>query len=120
MRWACLTGSVVAVFLTCGVATGAGAMPLAATPLATTGQTVAPQVQPVAHKPNEWHWHGHWWRPGPWSDHAILGVVTRRGHDAVYVPWSADWLTYCAAKHRSFDPATGTYLTRTGMRRVCR
>jgi hypothetical protein len=115
MRWACLSGSMVAVFLTCGLAAGADALPLAG-----TGQAVAPLVQPVAHKPNEWHWHGHWWRPGPWSDHVVQGMVTRRGHGAIYVPWSADGCNYCAAKHRSFDPATGTYVTRTGMRRVCR
>ncbi|HUE46517.1 MAG TPA: BA14K family protein [Aestuariivirgaceae bacterium] len=114
MRWLCLSGSI-AVFLTCTLASGAGALPLAG-----TGQAVAPLVQSVVHKPNEWYWHGHWWRPGPWSGHVIHGMVTRRGHDAIFVPWGADWLRYCAARHRSFDPATGTYFTRTGMRRVCR
>lgn len=115
MRWACLTGSMVAVFLTCGLASGAGALPLAA-----TGQAVAPLVQPAANKPNDWYWNGHWWRRGPWSDHVIHGVINRRGHPVMFLPWGApEWLRYCAAKYRNFDPATGTYVTRRGERRVC-
>ena len=115
MRRACLTGSVVAVFLACGLATGAGALPIAG-----TGQAIAPLVQPAAHKPNHWYWNGHWWRPGPWSGHVVYGVVNRRGHNVMFLPWSApEWLRYCASKYRSFDPATGTYVTRSGKRVVC-
>ena len=114
MRWACLSGSVVAVFLTCGLAAGADALPLA--PL---GQAVAPLVQPAAHKPNDWYWSGHWWRPGPWSDHVIYGMVNPRGPGVIFIPWGAERLRYCAEKYRSFDPASGTYVTRHGERRVC-
>jgi hypothetical protein len=114
MRWARLSGSMVAVFLTCGLAAGADALPTG------TGQAVTPTVQPAAHKPNDWYWRGHWWRPGPWSDHVIQGMVHRRGHGVMFVPWGAERLRHCAAKYRSFDPVTGTYLTRSGKRRVCR
>lgn len=115
MRWASLSGTMVAVFLTCTLASGAGALPLAG-----TGQAVAPLVQFAAHKPNEWYWNGHWWRPGPWSDHVMLGRVNTHRHGSFFVPWGVlERLRYCAAKYRSFDPATGTYLTRRGERRVC-
>ena len=33
---------------------------------------------------------------------------------------TAEWYSYCAAKYRSFDPATGTYLAFSGERRMCR
>lgn len=115
MRWAWLSGSMVTAFLTCTLASRADALPVAG-----VGQAVAPLVSPAAHKPNQWYWHGHWRRPGPWADHVIYGVVNPRGHGALFIPWGADRLGYCPAKYRSFDPATGTYLTRTGMRRVCR
>jgi len=81
---------------------------------------VAPLVQFAAHKPNEWLFHGHWWRPGPWSDHVIHGVVNPQGPGAMFRPWGAEWLRYCAAKYRSFDPASGTYVAWQGERRVCR
>ena len=115
MRWGYLSGSMVAVFLTCTLASGAGALPLAG-----TGQAVAPTVQLAAHKPNHWYWSGHWWRPGPWSDHAVHGVINRRGHDVMFLPWRGpERLRYCASKYRNFDPATGTYVTWRGKRRVC-
>lgn len=116
MRWACVSGSMFAVFLTCTLAAGADALPLAGTDPAS-----APLVQPAAHKPNRWRWHGHWWRPGPWSDHVIHGRVNTRGHGAIFIPWGApERLRYCASKYRNFDPATGTYVTWRGERRVCR
>ncbi len=31
-----------------------------------------------------------------------------------------DWLAYCAARYRSFDPASGTYLGYDGRRHACR
>ena len=31
-----------------------------------------------------------------------------------------DWIAYCARKYRSFDPQSGTYLARDGLRRYCR
>jgi hypothetical protein len=33
---------------------------------------------------------------------------------------SEDWLAYCAAKYRSFDPDTGTYVTYEGETLPCR
>jgi len=30
-----------------------------------------------------------------------------------------DWIAYCARKYRSFDPRSGTYLGRDGLRRYC-
>ena len=31
-----------------------------------------------------------------------------------------EWLAYCAARYRSFDPASGTYLGFDGLRHVCK
>lgn len=115
MRRACLTGSMVAVFLTCTLAAGADALPLAG-----AGQAVTPMVRPAAHKPNDWYWSGHWWRPGPWSDHVIHGGVNPRRPDSIFIPWGAERSRYCATKYRSFDPATGTYVNWRGERRLCR
>lgn len=30
-----------------------------------------------------------------------------------------DWISYCSAKYRSFNPATGTYLGYDGIRHYC-
>lgn len=75
----------------------------------------------AAHKPTHWTtWSGTWWRQGPWADHTVHGLVFGRPRPtAVYVPWGAEWLRYCAARYRSFDPVSGTYLTRRGKRRAC-
>ncbi len=35
-------------------------------------------------------------------------------------PFSDAWYSYCAAKYRSFDPATGTFQPYHGPRRLCR
>lgn len=35
-------------------------------------------------------------------------------------PWTDDWYAYCASKYRSFDPDTGTYMTYSGRRKLCR
>jgi hypothetical protein len=34
--------------------------------------------------------------------------------------WSADWYSYCADRYASFDPGSGTFIGRDGMRHVCR
>ena len=95
MRFARLTGSMVAVVFACGVASEADALPLAG-----KAHAVTPIVQLAAHKPNEWYWNGHWWRQGPWSDHVVYGLVSRRGRPVMFVPWSAD----CAAQYRRSIP----------------
>jgi hypothetical protein len=38
----------------------------------------------------------------------------------VFFQWDAERLRNCAANYRSFDPATGTYMTNGGERRICR
>lgn len=38
---------------------------------------------------------------------------------AGYQPWSPAWYQYCSAKFRSFNPATGTYTTYSGVQRFC-
>jgi hypothetical protein len=114
--------TVVALLITgaCGLAAGAAA----ASPGAGSGGTaeaVGPVVQGATHQPKEWHWQGGWWRQGPWADHGIRGIVTIRPRPTtVFLPWGAQRLHYCAAKYPSFDPATGTYTTRRGQRRICR
>jgi hypothetical protein len=34
-------------------------------------------------------------------------------------PWTPPWYSYCSAKFRSFDPASGTYLGYDGYRHMC-
>lgn len=38
---------------------------------------------------------------------------------ASYEPWSQEWFSYCKAKFRSFNPATGTYLGYDGLNHFC-
>jgi hypothetical protein len=123
MRGVNLTGSMVVALVIavgCGLASGAAdALPVAGK--GGKAEAVAPIVQGAAHQPNRWHWDGGWWRYGPWADHGIHGIViTGPLSSAVFVPWGAQRLRQCAAKYRSFDPATGTYLTSRGQRRICR
>lgn len=33
--------------------------------------------------------------------------------------YDPNWVSYCASKYRSFDPASGTYLARDGFRYAC-
>lgn len=122
MRWSGLTGSV-AVFVvvaTCGWVVGpAAALPLAGKVL--NAETETPFVQRTAHEHKQWRWSGHWWRHGPWADHTIYGaVMIPPVPNNTFVPWRSDRLERCAARYHSFDPSTGTYLTRSGQRRVCR
>ena len=35
-------------------------------------------------------------------------------------PWSDAWYDYCAAKYRSFNPATGQFLSYSGEYKLCR
>ncbi|MBO6758612.1 MAG: BA14K family protein [Roseibium sp.] len=53
----------------------------------------------------------HHHRPAPYPGR-IHGAVT-------YQPWSPGWYRYCAQKFRSFDPASGTYMTYRGVRKFC-
>lgn len=39
---------------------------------------------------------------------------------AAPAPWTPEWYSYCAAKYRSFDPATGMFLSYSGEYRLCR
>jgi len=39
--------------------------------------------------------------------------------DFAVEPWSREWFEACDARYRSFDPRTGTFVTRTGQRRFC-
>lgn len=34
-------------------------------------------------------------------------------------PWSREWYRYCTMRYRSFDPASGTYITYRGEERFC-
>lgn len=49
---------------------------------------------------------------------AILGSALTA--QAAPPPRSNSWLSYCASKYRSFDPASGTYLGYDGRRHPCR
>ena len=48
-----------------------------------------------------------------------------RTHRKVYhrgrpQPYTNAWYRYCAAKYRSFDPASGTFMSYSGVRKLCR
>jgi hypothetical protein len=49
-------------------------------------------------------------------------VVTRTRHVVVGAPvvGSDNWMAYCSAKYRTFDPDTGTYVTLEGQTVPCR
>lgn len=44
-------------------------------------------------------------------------------HEATLVgapqPWTPEWVEYCSAKYRSFNPQTGQYLTHSGVYKPC-
>lgn len=54
-----------------------------------------------------------------------IAYVVPRGDERVTVtarpePGSDEWLAYCSARYRSFDPDTGTYVTYSGELAPCR
>ena len=114
------TVSVLVVSLGCFLASGpGGAMPVG--PLHAAAIDAASMVQRAAHKDKQWRWDGGWWRRGPWADHGIYGFVpTKPRPTGVLLAWGPNRLHYCAAKYRSFDPVSGTYLNSRGERRICR
>jgi hypothetical protein len=103
---------------------------MAATP--STAQVWHPD-QRVSHQRadlvQDARWRGHWPR-GEWSYHrhgprgwappaaAFTGAIV--GGMLAADAARSDWLAYCSAKYRSFDPATGTYLGYDGDRHPCR
>lgn len=53
---------------------------------------------------------------------AAGAIIAGSAANAAPPPPQADpnWVAYCARKYRSFDPASGTYLSNDGNRYVCR
>ncbi|WP_068086007.1 BA14K family protein [Polycladidibacter stylochi] len=35
-------------------------------------------------------------------------------------PWTQQWYRYCTQKYRSFNPQTGTFMSYSGVRKLCR
>jgi hypothetical protein len=78
----------------------------------------------------QWRRHGHWrhhhhrrgygWGPalGGLAAGAIIGGAIA-SQQAQAAQQQEDWIAYCSAKYRSFDPATGTYTTYGGEQRYC-
>lgn len=68
--------------------------------------------------------HSQRWRDAydaAYSD-CISSRRARPAHGArqqAYEPWSDEWYDDCAARYRSFDPETGTYVTNSGRKRFC-
>lgn len=112
---------VAALVIAAGYSLAAGiAAALPSAGMSPAARLVAPILRPVAHQRNNWHWQGGWWRHGPWATHGFHGaVVVQPWPSIVFVPWGVERLRYCAGRYRSFDPATGTYVTRRGVRRIC-
>lgn len=50
---------------------------------------------------------------------AELPAPAKAAKSARLEPGSDDWKTFCANKYTSFNPDTGTYLSRTGVKRKC-
>jgi hypothetical protein len=48
----------------------------------------------------------------PRTSHVVVSIRPEVGSD--------EWLSYCSAKYRSFDPDSGTYVTYEGERLPCR
>ncbi len=60
-------------------------------------------------------------RPQPDRDYFPPAPPAAQPMDYVYgprriEPWTREWYRACSARYRSFDPSTGTYLTRGGQR----
>lgn len=51
---------------------------------------------------------------------AMAATTTSLALTAAPAQGTPEWYSYCAAKYRSFDPATGTYFAFSGERRMCR
>lgn len=68
-------------------------------------------------------WHHHRSSPNPWGGFwgGVLGgwIGSQFNKPAEIVPGTPSWYAYCSNKYRSFDPATGTYLSYEGFRRPC-
>lgn len=114
--------STLAAAVLAGCLAGGTALAL---PLAgQSPRAVAPEapVQLAAHQKQHWFWDDGWWRYGQWSDHSVVGTVVTPSWPVgtVWQHWGAERLRACAARYRSFDPATGTYMNHRGERRICR
>jgi hypothetical protein len=113
---------MAALAIAAGCALAAGT----ATALPGVGMAAGPGTveiaRPAAHRDGHWQWQDGWSRRGPWASHEFDGLVAARPVPRlVFLPWgTAEWLRYCTARYRNFDPVTGTYVTRRGKRRVCR
>jgi len=92
-----------------------------------------PMVEQVQYRHYRYHggYHGGYHHGGDGAGAAIgagiLGlaagaIIAGSAANAAPPPPQADpnWVAYCARKYRSFDPASGTYLSNDGNRYVCR
>jgi len=52
---------------------------------------------------------------------ASAATTTRRrpGRGSGYNPWTPEWVAWCEAHYRSFDPDTGYVKTYSGVRKLC-
>jgi hypothetical protein len=84
-------------------------------------------VQNVRHR--RWHRrhhgyyrHGYYYRRGwgPALGGFAAGAIIGGALAAQQAQGQQDWIEYCSAKYRSFDPASGTYLGYDGERHACR
>ena len=46
-------------------------------------------------------------------------VASAGGYHGAPTPWTPEWVTYCKAHYRSFDPVTGYVLTLTRQKKLC-
>jgi hypothetical protein len=78
-------------------------------------------VQNVQYR--RWHrrHHGYYRRGwGPALGGFAAGAIIGGALAAQQAQGQQDWIAYCSAKYRSFDPASGTYLGYDGERHYCR
>jgi hypothetical protein len=84
------------------------ALGVAFIPDSASAQAMAPDVGPAP-------------APGPDGSYGSYGPPD---NGAAYAPGpssgDSDWVAYCSAKYRSFDPSTGTFMGYDGIRHECR
>ena len=107
---------------------GSLAAPAPASAQVARGASALAQSHEGAVQTVQWRRHGHWrhhhrghgWGPalGGFAAGAIIGgaIASQQAQAAQ----QQDWIDYCSAKYRSFNPATGTYMTYSGEERPCR
>lgn len=100
-------------------ATAVAAKPAVQTAVGAEGATVT-EVRWRGHRPRHYHRHRHRHRgAGAFGAGLAVGVIGALIAKGVSESTARDRYNRCAAEFRSFDPETGTYITKSGHERLC-